>query len=171
MVVTGAGGEHHLLYLCAALSIFNAVFHSLKPQVALSWVRQLCALEDAFARQLLQTRLTASFRKGGGTCGWEIHGKCPGATFALEAVRQHAQSLLFTQRSLCAQCWRRQLCTAGLAGWEMQGAIQPKREGGRARHPPKGSPHWSHLVCKEPWGTRSQQIMPAVCNRKADAWY
>lgn len=76
MVVTGAAGEHHSLCLCAALPVFSAVFHSLRPQVALSWVRQLRAGEDAFAGQLLQTRLTASFRKGGGTLWvenpWEV---------------------------------------------------------------------------------------------------
>lgn len=111
-----------MLCLCAALSVFNAVFHSLRPQVALSWVRQLRAREDAFARQLLKTRLTASFRKGGGTCGWKIHGKCPGATFAPKAMRQHAQSLLFTRCSLHSAGDSSQICTAGLAGWEMQGA-------------------------------------------------
>lgn len=72
------------------------MFHSLRPQVALSWLRQPRAREDAFARQLLKTRLTVSFWKGGATCGWEIPGKCPGATFSLQAVRQHTQSLLLT---------------------------------------------------------------------------
>lgn len=154
----------------SSLSVFNAVFHSLRPQVALSWVKQLRAREDAFARQLLKTRLTASFRKGGGTCGWKIHGKCPGATFALEAVRQHAQSLLFTR------CWRQQPNLHSRLGWLGGARSQRGRVAEQGTLAPK-APRHQRVTSVEPlslqklWGTGAKPIMPGVCNRKTDAWH
>lgn len=50
--------------------------------------------------------------------GGKTHGKCPGATFPMENVRQHAQSLLFPP-CCCVHCaagdgsFSEQACTAG----------------------------------------------------------
>lgn len=86
--------------------------------------------------------------------GGKTHGKCPGATFPMENVKQHAQSLLFPP-CCCVHCaagdgsFREQAC---LAGKHKEPSNQKGRLAGQWTCP-KGHPGratWFTKVCGEP---------------------